>query len=379
MLVIAHRGASGHAPENTLAAFRRAVSLGATFIETDLQLSRDTRFVAIHDDTVDRTTNGQGKVHDLTLNELRRLDAGSWFGSEFTGERIPTLEDILEFSKKHDVVFYLELKPTGSWGGEHALIGALRSSGEIARTIVISFDSAILEALRKIEPTLMTGLLFEGQMENPIQRAVEIGARQLAVRGDLVTPTLLAEARKHDLQVVCWTVNQPAHMRLLIEAGVAGIMSDYPDRLVAAQIQSNPIIALSSPCRGGALLSSDVYKRIRDRLRVRGQLRKLRQIQLFRPRVRPHPAPLQCSAHFVRLCQTTFKLFTNVFRFCAKQTFTNSRNSSLSMSPSFAVCPGNRSVTSADATSGGGSNASRGISSTSSGREYNCVATDKYP
>jgi glycerophosphoryl diester phosphodiesterase len=235
MFVIAHRGASGHAPENTLAAFKRAIALGATFIETDLQLSRDARFVAIHDDTVNRTTNGQGTVHDLTLADLRRLDAGSWFGSEFSGERIPTLEEILEFSKKHDVVFYLELKPSGSWGGEHALIGALRSSGEIARTIVISFDAGILGALRKIEPTLMTGLLFDGQIDNPLQRAVEVGARQLAVRGDLVTPALLAEARKSDLQVVCWTVNQPAHMRLLIEAGVDGIMSDYPDRLVAAR------------------------------------------------------------------------------------------------------------------------------------------------
>jgi len=128
VLVIAHRGASGYAPENTLAAFKRALALGATFIETDLQLSRDSHFVAIHDDTVNRTTNGQGKVHDLSLADLRRLDAGSWFGSEFTGERIPTLEEILEFSKKHDVVFYLELKPGGSWGGEHALIGALRTS-----------------------------------------------------------------------------------------------------------------------------------------------------------------------------------------------------------------------------------------------------------
>jgi glycerophosphoryl diester phosphodiesterase len=235
VLIIAHRGASGHAPENTLAAFKRALSLGATFIETDLQLSRDSRFVAIHDDTVNRTTNGQGKVHDLSLADLRRLDAGSWFGSEFTGERIPTLDEILEFARKHDVVFYLELKPSGSWGGEHALVGALRSSGEIARTIVISFDAGILEALRKIEPTLMTGLLFDGQIELPLQRAVEVGARQLAVRGDLVTPALLVEARKRDLQVVCWTVNQPAHMRLLIEAGVDGIMSDYPDRLVAAR------------------------------------------------------------------------------------------------------------------------------------------------
>jgi glycerophosphoryl diester phosphodiesterase len=234
MLVIAHRGASGHAPENTLAAFKRAIALGATFIETDLQLSRDSRFVAIHDDTVSRTTNGQGKVHDLSLADLRRLDAGSWFGSEFTGERIPTLEEILEFAKKNDVVFYLELKPGGSWGGEHALIGALRETQEIARTIVISFDPSILEGLRKIEPTLMTGLLFDGQIDRPLEKAVEVGARQLAVRGDLVTPALLTEAKKKDLQVVCWTVNQPAHMRLLIDAGVDGIMSDYPDRILAA-------------------------------------------------------------------------------------------------------------------------------------------------
>jgi len=235
VLVIAHRGASGHAPENTLAAFRKAVSLGAAFIETDLQLSRDAHFVAIHDETVSRTTGGQGAVKDLTLAELRTLDAGSWFGSEFSGERIPTLEEILDFSKKYDAVFYLELKPSGTWGGEHALIGALRESGEIPRSVVISFDSAILESLRKIEPTLMTGLLYDGQIEKPVDRAVEIGARQLAVRGDLVTPALLAEARSKDLQVVCWTVNHPAHMRLLIDAGVDGIMSDYPDRLVATQ------------------------------------------------------------------------------------------------------------------------------------------------
>ena len=235
MLVIAHRGSSGHAPENTLAAFRKAVAQGAAFIETDLQLSRDARFVAIHDATVDRTTGGHGDVHGLTLAELRQLDAGSWFGSEFAGERIPTLEEILDFAKKHDAVFYLELKPTGSWGGEHALISALRESGEIPRTVVISFDAGILDALRKIEPTLMTGLLYDGQIEKPVDRAVEVGARQLAVRSNLVSPALLAEARTKDLQVVCWTVNQPAHMRLLIEAGVDGIMSDYPDRLVAAQ------------------------------------------------------------------------------------------------------------------------------------------------
>jgi len=100
VLVIGHRGASGHAPENTLAAFKKAAALGATFVETDLHLSRDAHFVAIHDATVNRTTNGQGAVHDMTLAELRRLDAGSWFGSEFGGERIPMLEELLEFSKR---------------------------------------------------------------------------------------------------------------------------------------------------------------------------------------------------------------------------------------------------------------------------------------
>jgi glycerophosphoryl diester phosphodiesterase len=234
VLAIAHRGASGYAPENTFAAFRRAVAQGVSFIETDLQLTRDAHVVAIHDDTVDRTTGGHGAVQHMTLAEIRRLDAGSWFASEFIGERIPTLEEILVFSKKNDVVFYLELKPNGFWGGEHALISALRESGEIPRVVVISFDPVILSSLRNIDPTLMVGLLFDGQIENPFQKAVEIGARQLAVRGDLVTPNLLHEARKRDLQVVCWTVNSPAHMRLLASAGVDGIMSDYPDLLLTS-------------------------------------------------------------------------------------------------------------------------------------------------
>jgi len=243
VLLIAHRGASGHAPENTLAAFKKAVALGATFIETDLHLSRDAHLVAIHDATLNRTTNGQGAVHNMTLAELRRLDAGSWFGSEFGGERIPTLEELLEFSKKNDVVFYMEIKPDGTWGGEHALVGALRESGEIPRTVVICFDPGVVLNLRKIEPTLMTGLLYDGQIENPIDKAVQIGARQLVVRGDLVTPAMIAQAQKKDLQIVCWTVNHPAHMRMLMAAGVDGIMSDYPDRLIAAVKKETEILS----------------------------------------------------------------------------------------------------------------------------------------
>ncbi len=233
MWVVAHRGASGHAPENTLAAFRRAVELGAKFIETDLQLSHDSRLVAIHDDTLDRTTNGRGPVHALTLAALRELDAGSWFGPQFAGEKIPTLDEVLRFSQEHDVVFYLEIKTPGAWGIEHALVAALREAQEAARAVVLSFEPARLAAVRHLEPTLMTGYLFSWSSADVVKRALEVGARQLAPRGDLVTAELVAEARRADLQVVTWTVNEPAHMRALAAAGVDGIMTDYPDRLVA--------------------------------------------------------------------------------------------------------------------------------------------------
>ncbi len=238
MWVVAHRGASGHAPENTLAAFRRAVELGAAFIETDLQISRDAHIVIIHDDRLDRTTTGRGPVREHTLAELRELDAGSWYDPRFAGERIPTLEEVLEFSRQSDVVFYLEIKPGAPWGVEEAVVGALRSAGETTRAVVLSFDTATLATVRRLEPTLMTGYLYDRRQPDAVQRALELGARQLAPRGDLVTPELVAEARRSDLQVVTWTINRPEHMRALAAAGVDGIMTDYPDRLIAVLRES---------------------------------------------------------------------------------------------------------------------------------------------
>lgn len=233
MWVVAHRGASGHAPENTLAAYRRAVELSAKFIETDLQLSRDSRFVAIHDDTLERTTNGRGPVHKLTLAELRELDAGSWFGPQFAGERIPTLDEILRFSREFDVVFYLEIKFARAWGVEHTLVGALREAQQAARAVVLSFDPSTLAALRRLDPTLMTGYLFDQPSAEVVGRALQVGARQLAPCGEVATPALVAEAHRFDLHVVTWTINEPAQMRAHVRAGVDGIMTDYPDRLVA--------------------------------------------------------------------------------------------------------------------------------------------------
>jgi glycerophosphoryl diester phosphodiesterase len=231
--IIAHRGASGHAPENTMAAFERAVELGATFIETDLHLTRDARFVAIHDRTLDRTTNGQGAVGDRTLPELRELDAGLWFDRQFMGQRIPTLDEILAFARTRDVVFYLEIKYEAAWGMHHALVGALHGMENAARTIVISFDPGTIAGLRRLDASIMLGLLVEEAKPDIVRTAIDLGARQLCPRADLVTRELVEQAHRDDLQVVTWTLNDAAEMRKGIDAGVDGIMTDLPDRLRA--------------------------------------------------------------------------------------------------------------------------------------------------
>jgi glycerophosphoryl diester phosphodiesterase len=229
--VIAHRGASGHAPENTLAAFERAVQLGAGFIETDLHLTRDARFVAIHDATLERTTNGRGNVHDFTLAELRQLDAGMWFDREFMGQRIPTLEEVLKFGKEHDVIFYLEVKYDAAWGMHHSLAAELHKSQSTARSIVISFDQSTLTALRQVDSTMMMGLLVDEPSEDVAKVATELGVRQLCPKVNLVTPKLVEEAHRVDLQVATWTADDPEVMRTVASAGVDGIMSNFPDRL----------------------------------------------------------------------------------------------------------------------------------------------------
>jgi glycerophosphoryl diester phosphodiesterase len=263
--IIAHRGASAYAPENTMKAFRLAVELGAGFIETDLHLSRDARFVAIHDATLERTTNGRGAVRDFTLAQLRELDAGSWFdakskakhdaasaaergamsggagAAKFAGERIPTLEEILEFAREANVVFYLEIKADAARGAENILAGALvaalgnalRGPQEAARVIVISFDAELIASVRQRDAALVTGLLVEKGPADAVKRALQVGARQLAPRRDMVTPALVERAHNAELSVVPWTINEPAEMRAAIAAGVDGIMTDYPDRLAA--------------------------------------------------------------------------------------------------------------------------------------------------
>jgi glycerophosphoryl diester phosphodiesterase len=232
--VIAHRGASGHAPENTMAAFERAVELGVVFIETDLHLTRDARFVAIHDESLERTTNGRGKVSDFTLAELRRLDTGLWYDRQYMGQRILTLEDILEFGRKRDVVFYLEVKYEAAWGMHHALVGALQKEQDAARTIVISFDASTIESVRKLDASIMTGLLIdEGSQTDAVRKALDVGARQLCPHARLVTHEFVEQTHRADLLLATWTVDDPEEMRRVISVGADGVMTDFPDRLMA--------------------------------------------------------------------------------------------------------------------------------------------------
>src|SRR5579863_7047959 len=153
MLKIAHRGASGHAPENTMAAFRLAVQMGAKFIETDLQLTRDAKIIAMHDASVDRTTNGRGRISKMSLVELRGLDAGVKFlsvdGKSYKGERVPTLDEILEFARANDVTFYLEMKESQGWGFEQTLVGALRRADAMNCVVVISFHAEKLATIKR--------------------------------------------------------------------------------------------------------------------------------------------------------------------------------------------------------------------------------------
>jgi glycerophosphoryl diester phosphodiesterase len=233
---IAHRGASGHAPENTMASFRRAVELGATFIETDLQITRDAQVIAIHDPTLDRTTTGRGQVHLLTLQQIRALDAGAWYGDgrsgEFAGERVPTLDEILDFANEQDVIFYLEIKSGPAWGVEHAVVAALRDQGASARVVILSFDPHAIDSIFRLDTTMMTGFLCEHPSNDLVERTVRAGARQLVARGDLITPGIVEKAHHAGLQVVAWTINEPEQMRRLIADGVEGIITDYPDRLL---------------------------------------------------------------------------------------------------------------------------------------------------
>lgn len=243
MEVIGHRGASGLAPENTLAAFRLASDLGAQSVETDLQLTRDGRLVLMHDDKLRRTTNGRGVVTAKTFDELRRLDAGSWFPKRVVGKRrvprrfagkiIPSLEELFDLAHERHIGLYLEIKAPCAPGTEKAVVAAIHAAGALARSTVICFDLNVLRSVRNLDPDVALGYLFDKRRPDAVSRAVGAGAGTILPRANRVTAKLMAEAKRHNLKVITWTVNAPKQMKQLMALGVDGIMSDFPDCLAA--------------------------------------------------------------------------------------------------------------------------------------------------
>jgi glycerophosphoryl diester phosphodiesterase len=228
--IIGHRGASAEAPENTLAAFRRAAELGAAGFETDLRVTSDGEFLLLHDARVNRTTDGRGQVDELPLAALRRLDAGSWFDKKFAGERIPTLDEALGLAGELGLRIYLEVKAPLSGSLPRALAERLRNTGRLDRVVVLAFDGATIAAVREAEPGLETALLTD-RARGAVKQAQRAGAKQLAPRHTRATPRLVRQAREAGLGVVVWTVNRRSEMRRMLSIGVDGIMTDYPGRL----------------------------------------------------------------------------------------------------------------------------------------------------
>lgn len=243
-LRIAHRGASARAPENTLAAFREAIRLGADAIELDVQLSADGVPMVIHDDTVDRTTDGHGRVAALVSRDLRRLDAGAWYSSRFRGERIPTLEEALECARGR-CGLNIEIKvPRVSGrrsprrarraGGagldavSRAVAHAVARSGFKDLLLVSSFSSQALLHARAAMPAVYLGLLASRSLRGlgAVHRSVRLYAVHPHIR--LASPRRARLARRLGLVVLYWTVNDARLIRRLLALGGDGLMTDDP-------------------------------------------------------------------------------------------------------------------------------------------------------
>ena len=228
VLNIAHRGASGTSPENTLAAFRAAIAAGAVMCELDVQPTSDHALVVIHDETVDRTTNGQGAVEEMTLAELKRLDAGVRFsGAAPRGEPIPTLDEVFA-ATAGQCALNIELK---SGPVEKEVAALMRKWDALETSMVSSFDWDRLARMRELEDAARIGVLAEKNIQEMFDAAARLSAYAINPRFDLVTSELCDTAHARGLKVLVWTVDVPELMRLLIGCGVDGIMTNYPARL----------------------------------------------------------------------------------------------------------------------------------------------------
>jgi len=234
-LNIGHRGASAAAPQNTLAAFRKAIELGADGVELDAQLSADGVPVVIHDFVVETTTDGTGRVADKTLAELKASDAGSKFSPEFAGERIPTLAEVFEAIEGR-LLINIELKDFDSFGGklEAPVVEVVRKHAMEQRVLFSSFNPFVLYAVKRLAPDIPAGLLYREDLPIHLRRAwlaALIPHEARHPRCSMVTEATVKWCHMRGLRVNTWTVDEPADMCRLIALGVDGIITNRPDLL----------------------------------------------------------------------------------------------------------------------------------------------------
>jgi glycerophosphoryl diester phosphodiesterase len=246
--LIAHRGASGHAPENTLAAVRRAMEMRAEMVEVDVLLSKDGIPVLLHDPSLDRTTDGTGNVSDFTLEELARLDAGSWFEAAFAGEKIPTVDELLALCKGKMAV-NLEIKTQAvtdatEGGVVDKVVDLVRNHGMEQNVIFSSFDPRAIVQLKTIAPDIAGAILYDSRLydgAHPVDIATNLGADAFNCNWRQVRPSLVDSLHKAGKSVNVYTVNADTLMHRMLDMGVDGIFTDYPDVLLQVLRDRNPI------------------------------------------------------------------------------------------------------------------------------------------
>ena len=232
MLVIGHRGAMGHAPENTMVSFRMGYEMGSDVIELDIHMNRDGELIVMHDGDVGRTTDGSGHIKDMTLQEIRSLDAGSHFGTEFRGARVPILQEVLAWARDK-VPLAVEVKgdPQPSVGIEEKLVELLREQEMLDRVMVISFHHSSVKRVKELEPSAATGVLFTGQLVKSVEAARAALADSVRPSWKYWSADLVKEVHDAGLTASTWTVNDEETMEYLVGLGIDSIGTNYPDRL----------------------------------------------------------------------------------------------------------------------------------------------------
>ncbi len=235
-VIYAHRGASAYAPENTGAAFRKALDMKADGIELDVHLSKDGHVVVIHDEKVDRTSNGKGLIRDLKLDELKSLDFGAWFSSEFAGEPIMTLDEVLSLLDGWDGILNIELKSGYVLYDniEQKVIDLLRQHKRIEKCIISSFNHYSLLEIKKLEPALKIGLLYSAGLVDPWKYAKMVGAEAIHPFFSSAQAPVVKGCSDNGIIINPWTIDQPEIIKALTQFGVDGIITNVPDVAIQA-------------------------------------------------------------------------------------------------------------------------------------------------